>query len=112
MIFLGELRVEAALENLRTISYFIHSIGQRLQLTEETLFYIDLAVEEAAANIVHHAYPPGKAGEMLLRAETLDDVVHVTLTDWGMPLDPAAVKPFDIHAPVETRIAGVGWGCT
>jgi sigma-B regulation protein RsbU (phosphoserine phosphatase) len=106
MIFLGELRVEATLENLRTISYFIHGVGQRLQLTEETLFYIDLAVEEAAANIVHHAYPPDQVGEMLLRVEALDDVVHVTLTDWGMPLDPDDVKPFDIHAPVETRVAG------
>jgi len=105
-MFLGELRVEAALGNLRTISTFIHSIGQRLQLTEKTLFDIDLAVEESAANIVQYAYPPDKAGEMLLRIETMDDVLHVTLTDWGIPLDPDDVKPFDIHAPVETRIKG------
>jgi serine/threonine-protein kinase RsbW len=109
MIFRGELRVEAVLENLRTISHFINGIGQRLRLTEETLFDIDLAVQEAAANIVNHAYPPGQSGEILLRVETTDDVVRITLTDWGLSLDPDEVKPFDIHAPLETRIkSGLG----
>jgi anti-sigma regulatory factor (Ser/Thr protein kinase) len=103
---LGELRVEAIIENLRTISYFIHGIGRRLRLSEGTLFDIDLAVEEASANIVHYAYPPSQAGEILVRVETMDDVVQITLTDWGVPLDPDDVKPFDIDAPVETRIAG------
>jgi sigma-B regulation protein RsbU (phosphoserine phosphatase) len=106
MVFLGELRVEATLENLRTISQFIHSLGQRLQLTEKTLFHIDLAVEEAATNIVQHAYPRGQVGEILVCAETLDDVVRVTLTDWGIPFDPRDARPFDLNAPVESRIAG------
>jgi len=112
MIPLGELRIEATIENLRTISYFIHGIGQRLQLAEKTLFDIDLAVEEAAVNIVHHAYPPDqvapsdKAGEILLRAETIDDVVRITFTDWGIPFDPANVRPCDTNVPVETCIKG------
>ena len=48
MGFLGELRVEATLGNLRTISHFLHGIGQRLSLPEEVLFDLDIAVEEAA----------------------------------------------------------------
>jgi len=103
---LGELRVEAILGNLRTISYFIHGIGQRLRLTEDVLFDIDLAVEEASANIVQYAYPPHQPGDILARVETMANVVQITLTDWGAPLDPSDVKPFDIDAPVETRIAG------
>lgn len=106
MGFLGELRVEAILENLRVMSSFVHGIGQRLQLTEDVLFDVDLAVEEAAANVVDHAYSPGQVGEMALRAETTDDVLQITLTDWGIPLDPDDVKPFDIRAPIETRIHG------
>ena len=106
MISLGELRLPAILENVRTISYFIHGVGQRLQLSDENLFELDLAVEEAAVNIVQYAYPGDRAGDMLVCAQTGDDVVQVTLTDWGIPLDPADVKPFDIHAPVATRING------
>jgi sigma-B regulation protein RsbU (phosphoserine phosphatase) len=106
MVFLGELRVEATLKNLRVISYFIRGIGQRLELTEDTLFDLDLAVEEASANIVSHAYPPGQTGEIRVHAEMADGAVRIVLTDWGRPLDPRAVKPFDISAPIETRIEG------
>ena len=114
MTFLGELRVEATVENLRTISYFIHGIGQRPELSEKTLFDIDLAVEEAAVNIASHAYPSSEqGGDILVRVEIMDsdDIIHIVLTDWGIPLDPDDVKPFDVHAPVDTRVAG-GWGCT
>ncbi len=102
----GELRVAATLENLRKVSEFIRDIGQQLRLTEEMLFDIELAVEEASANIVQHAYRPGQAGEILLRVETTDDIVRITLTDWGLPFDPERVTPFDVRAPVETRREG------
>lgn len=106
MIPLGELRVEAVLDNLRTISYFVHGIARRLNLTEQTLFEIELAVEEAAMNIISHAYPFGQAGDILVRFDAMDDVVHITLIDWGASFDPEKAKPFNINAPVETRIKG------
>jgi len=102
----GELRVAATLENLRKVSEFVRDIGQRLRLTEEVLFDIDLAVEEASANIVRHAYRPGQAGDLLLRVETADDMVRITLIDWGLPFDANNVRPFDVDAPVETRAKG------
>ena len=102
----GELRVEATLENLRKVSEFVRGIGQQLRLTEEVLFDIDLAVEEASANIVRHAYQPGQAGDILLRVETSNDIVRITLTDWGLPFDPERVTPFDVRATVETRSEG------
>ncbi len=106
MVLWGELRVEAALENLRKVSEFVRDVGQQLRLTEEVMFDIDLAVEEASANIVGHAYQPGQAGDLMLRVETTADIVRITLTDWGLPFDPGSVTPFDIDAPVETRTKG------
>ncbi len=106
MILLDELRVEATIENVRRISEFVRDTGQRLRLTEDTLFDIDLAVEEASANIVRHAYRSGQLGDILLRVETSDDVVRITLTDWGLPFDAEDVSPFDFAAPVETRAKG------
>lgn len=106
MTLLGELRIPALQENLRTISYFIHGIGYRLSLSEKALFDLELAVEEASTNIINHAYPGDHKGDILLSAAKEGDFVQVTLTDWGVPLNPANVKPFDIEAPVETRIKG------
>ncbi len=102
----GELRVAATLENLRKVSEFVRDIGQQLRLTEEVLFDIDLAVEEASVNIVRHAYRPEQAGDLLLRVETTDDIVRITITDWGLPFDPESVTPFDVDAPVGTRAKG------
>ena len=106
MILRGELRVKATLENLRKVSDFVRDIGQQLRLTEETMFDIDLAVEEAAVNIVRHAYRPGRAGDILLRVETTDDLVRITLTDWGLPFNAEDLMPLDVDAPVEARIEG------
>ena len=100
------MRVAATIPNLRTISEFVRDAGRSLGLTEDTLFDIDIAVEEASANIVHHAYAPGQPGDILLRIETADDVVRITLTDWGRPFDAGKVKPFDLNAPIEVRAHG------
>ena len=106
MVIQKELRIEATIENVRRISEFVRGTGQHMRLMEDTLFDIDLAVEEASANIVRHAYRPGQAGDILLRVETTDDVVRITLTDWGLPFDAKKVRPFDVDAPVETRAKG------
>lgn len=106
MTQLAELRLAAIRDNLRTIAYFIQGVGHRLQLSDETLFELELAVEEAATNIISHAYPEPPIGDMHLQANWIGNTVQITLTDWGMPLDPAKVKPFDLGAPVESRIKG------
>ena len=106
MTVLDELRVEATIENVRRISEFVRDMGQRLRLTDDSLFDIELAVEEASANIVRHAYRSGQVGDILLRVEATDDVVRITLTDWGLPFDAESVTPFDGHATVEMHAEG------
>ncbi len=106
MTLLGELRLPAQQRNLRTISYFVHGIAHRLSLSEKALFDLELAVEEAATNIINHAYPDDLKGDIQISANEVGDFVQITLTDWGVPLDPDEVKPFDMNAPIETRIKG------
>jgi anti-sigma regulatory factor (Ser/Thr protein kinase) len=64
MALLGTLRTTATLDNLHLLTDFVHSIGHHLELDDRTLFHLDLAVEEAAANVVQHAYPEGHPGPM------------------------------------------------
>jgi phosphoserine phosphatase len=106
MKHLGDLRVEAARENLRLISFFIQGIAQQLELTDRVLFDTELAVEEAATNIINHAYGEDLVGVVDIQAAIDGEFLVITLTDFGTPLDPQRVKPFDINAPVETRIHG------
>src|SRR5512136_2706137 len=101
MEFLGELRVQAVMDSLHVISSFLYGIAQRLNLTDDTLFALDMAVEEASVNVIQYAYRDRQPGEMLLSASLADECIHITLVDWGVPFDPSKVKPFDINAPIE-----------
>ena len=106
MFMQDELRVEAVLGNVRGIGDFVRRVGRRLRLTEDELFDVDLAVEEASTNIVRHAYRPDHVGDILVRVEAVDDAVCVTLTDWGLPFDAETSVPLDVGAPVEARTEG------
>jgi serine/threonine-protein kinase RsbW len=103
---MDELRVEAVPGNVRKIRDLVRGVGHRLRLTEDALFDIDLAVEEASTNIVRHAYGPDRAGAILVRVEAVEGAVCVTLTDWGVPLNADDLVPFDMEASVEARIQG------
>ena len=106
MILLDELRVEAVLGNVRRIGDFVREVGRRLRLTDDALFDIDLAVEEASTNIVRHAYGPDHAGDILVQVAAADDTVRITLTDWGLPFNTEDMMPLDVGAPVEARTKG------
>ena len=106
MVMRDELRVEAILENVRRIGEFVRGFGRRLGLTEDTLFDIDLAVEEASTNTVRHAYGSGPAGDILVQVKAADDSVIITLTDWGLPFNAEVSKAPDVGASMETRTGG------
>ncbi len=99
------LRLAATGTNVRRISEFVREVGQRLRLTEDVRFDIDLAVEEASTNIVRHAYGPDRAGEIEVRVEAAVDKVRITLTDWGLPFeaDPSYLA---VDVPLEERAEG------
>ena len=105
MVMQGEFRVAATVENVRMISDFVRDTAQRLRLTEDALFDIDLAVEEASTNIVRHAYGPHHAGDIQVRVEATDDAVCITLTDWGLPFDAGSPR-LEVDAPAEARAEG------
>ena len=106
MVMRDELRVEAILENVRRIGEFVRGFGRCLGLTEDTLFDIDLAVEEASTNTVRHAYGSGPAGDILVQLKAEDDAVIITLTDWGLPFKAEVSMPPDVGASLETRTRG------
>src|SRR5215207_240530 len=75
--YLGELRIKAVPENLRTISYFVQGIADRLKLSEQVQFELELAVEEASTNIIHHAYHDDNRGDIQLNAELIGNTIRL-----------------------------------
>ena len=100
-----ELRVAATAENTRRVCDFVRDIATRQHLSNDVIFDIDLAVEEAATNIVRHAYESVPTGDILVRREVEEDDVRITLTDWGQPFEADAAH-LAVDVPVEVRAQG------
>jgi serine/threonine-protein kinase RsbW len=100
-----ELQVEAKVEQLARIREFIADAMRAFGLDDRKSFEVQLAVDEACANIMHYAYSEA-GGVIELSCERRNDAVRVIIKDQGKPFDPTAVPPPDLDADVEDRAVG------
>jgi serine/threonine-protein kinase RsbW len=100
-----ELQVEAKVEQLARISAFIADAMRAFGLDDRKSFEVQLAVDEACANIMHYAYSEVR-GTIELSCERRNGEVRVMITDHGKPFDPTAVPPPNLDADVEDRAVG------
>jgi len=79
-------------------------------VTGDTLFKLSLALEEAVANVINHAFagvPPPHCITVELAIES--DRVTAEIVDNGRPFDPSAAPAPDKTSPLETRdVGGLG----
>ncbi|WBV44268.1 ATP-binding protein [Pseudoroseomonas cervicalis] len=69
------------------------SLAEALALPEAKRDRLELAVEEAVANAVHHAYPPGHDGLLRVSATAEAGALVLRVQDWGLPYQPATPEP-------------------
>lgn len=70
---------------------------------------LQLAAEEAIANVVNYAYADGAADRPLLLTFGRDDAVYLEIADYGKPFNPLENINADPTAALEEREPG-GWG--
>jgi len=99
-----ELQIEAKPENLSVIADFIATAMRQLG-TEQDVFEVQTAVDEACTNVMLHAYS-GKGGVISISCELQDKDFIITIRDNGRPFDPASVPPPDLEAALEERRGG------
>ncbi|MGD8626079.1 MAG: ATP-binding protein [Anaerolineae bacterium] len=105
---MATLTVFADFEQLATIRDFVASVGRDLGLAREMIYDLQLAVDEACANVIKHAYG-GQEGKLKVTVEPVGDTVQVIIRDWGSAFDPQAVPIPDVSAPLEDRpLGGLG----
>ena len=70
---------------------------------------LDLALEEAIANIIMYAYPKGETGTVKLNIEAKDGVIHAEIIDSGIPFNPLQQQEAKLDVSLEERqIGGLG----
>jgi anti-sigma regulatory factor (Ser/Thr protein kinase) len=68
-----------------------------------------LATDEAASNIIEHAYEGVKDGVLDLSCGMEADAIKITLIDYGYPFDPSTIPMPDLKADLSNRkIGGLG----
>jgi serine/threonine-protein kinase RsbW len=98
------------MDEIEPVSAFIEGIGDELGLSPSLVMSINLALEEAIANVIMYAYP-GEEGKRTinLSADYDKDAITFILSDKGLPFDPTKAPEADVTLSVEERpIGGLG----
>jgi serine/threonine-protein kinase RsbW len=100
----------AYLESLSDFREFIKRHCASLSgITDEILYDLQLAVDEACTNIISHGYADLDPGSIILDLEISPAQLTVTLTDFGHSFEPSSAPVPDVDAPIEERELG-GFG--
>jgi len=102
-----ELTVESKLQNLQKISQFIDDTMKHYDILDvRDIYAVKLSIDEAATNIIEHAYP-NKGGTIVIRAKLSDDGKFVVdVIDWGEPFDPTATEDPNTELGLNERKEG------
>lgn len=88
------LKLPANSENLDIIRKFISGIAENMGFSEEEIYQIELAVDEACSNVIRHAYV-GKANEkdsILVTVKTKPKQIIISIADTGIGFNPNSIK--------------------
>lgn len=101
-----ELCTSTDTKNLTMISDFVTSVAEELGLDEKVTFALQMAVDEACANVMEHAYGGRTNGTLRIALQPQGAELVVTIRDHGCPFDPEAVPRPDPASPLEKRGEG------
>jgi serine/threonine-protein kinase RsbW len=103
------VKFAARFEHLDEIREFVGKIARQGGFSDKDVYNIQLATDEAASNIIEHAYQNNPQGILELSCGMQGDAIRIVLTDRGRSFDPAEVPLPDLKADLSDRkIGGLG----
>ena len=98
------LIIQNNIEELDKLSVFVEQIGKQMHLTPQLTMNLNLALEEAVANVIHHGKQKSESIEILFSSD--NGKLTFTLIDTGEAFDPTSVADADITLSAEERPIG------
>ena len=103
------VRFAAKFEYLDEIRDFVGAIAREGGFGDKDVYNIQLATDEAASNIIEHAYEGDSDGVLDLSCGMEAEAIRIILIDYGEPFDPSAIPMPDLKADLSDRkIGGLG----
>jgi anti-sigma regulatory factor (Ser/Thr protein kinase) len=106
MTKLAAFKMKAVLENIPRAMTCVRETAEAAGLDDRALYQIELAVDEACANIVQHAYQGMEQGDIEISCYQEERNFVIRIRDWGQGFEPEAVPDPDVEAPLEDRSLG------
>jgi serine/threonine-protein kinase RsbW len=104
-----KLRLRAVLDSVPKAIDCVTCSAQEAGMDDRSVRQIQVAVDEACANVIHHAYAGIEAGDMEITCDVEGDSFVVRVRDWGKSFDVDSVPVPDVEAPLEERdLGGLG----
>jgi len=101
-----KLQVPSSTENLALIREFVTTVGKQATMSDEDISKLELAVDEACANVIEHAYGHDITKEVDVRAVFDEDEVRISVIDSGRGFDPEKVDQETVEQLVTKRKSG------
>ena len=99
----------ASFEYLDEIREFVAEIARQGGFNDKEIYSIQLAADEAASNIIEHAYDGYAHGMIEITCDMKGNDIVITMHDDGKPFDPSGVKQPNLKADLsERQIGGLG----
>lgn len=107
--FQRSLSIQSDTEHLHLVRSFVGEAVLQTGFSPEDRNRIVLAVDEAVANVIGHAYEDTPGGPIHVAVDADPTRFRVVIRDRGRPFDPEAIKTPDIRAHVDQgRKNGLG----
>jgi anti-sigma regulatory factor (Ser/Thr protein kinase) len=88
-----ELTLPSRPENVAVVRHALGGFGDALDVPDQALADIKLAVTEACTNVVVHAYPDGREGPLEVQATLSGEQLTVVVRDEGQGITPRPDSP-------------------
>jgi serine/threonine-protein kinase RsbW len=99
----------ADFSNLQQMREFVAQAARDAGFDEQETYAVQLATDEAASNIIEHAYRGQEGGQIEITCQARSDGLVVILRDHGRSFDPQRVRPPNLKAKLSRRsIGGLG----
>ncbi len=109
LYIMTKLTLPAELENLQSMLKFIRDGAEKLGLESKKMNQIQMASEEALANVISYAYPDAPGNVEITHSIEEGKRLVIQIVDWGIAFDPLSRPDPDAETPMEEREIG-GWG--
>ncbi|NIR48873.1 ATP-binding protein [candidate division KSB1 bacterium] len=104
-----DLKLPSQSDNLSIVREFVSNVASKVGFDNDDISKIELAVDEACANVIKHAYGQN-SGELIEVSIKIDkQKMIVVVTDKGRGFDPKNVKLPNMEDYLsEMRVGGLG----